>query len=229
MAICGTKTHLASIKSGCFIASLYPSISRLINFSRCNPCDSLSDLPLIVSLVIGADSSLTLSIRIALGLGTSAPESSVSSFLFLTHHPSSTHTIPRTYAVMGGGAISFSFHRRCGIYVLLIHSDIFFYASNDRSMLIPFSSKTEVAGRWRTQGLGRKIQPGAPGAEVWRFSLPTVGPDLGEPKPRPTFAREKKQHPSLTHQVERLDEKQKCKAYKPKVKRWLAPKSQPPV
>ena len=100
MAICGTKTHLASIKSGCFIASLYPSISRLINFSRsrdldisrCNPCDSLSDLPLIVSLVIGPDSSLTLSICIALGLRTSASESSVSSFLFLfnTHHPHRT-------------------------------------------------------------------------------------------------------------------------------------------
>ena len=96
--VCRTKTHLASIKSGCFIASLYPSISRLINFSRsrhldisrCNPCDSLSDLPLIVSLVIGPDSSLTLSIRIALGLGTSAPESSVSSFLFNTHHPHRT-------------------------------------------------------------------------------------------------------------------------------------------
>ena len=75
---------------------------------------------------------------------------------------------------------------------------------------------------------GRKIQPGAPGAEVWRFPAnrrhrPWVA------KPRPTFAREKKQHPSLTHQVERLDEKQKCKAYKSKVKRWLAPKSQPPV
>ena len=27
MIICGTKTRLASIKSGCFIASLYPSIS----------------------------------------------------------------------------------------------------------------------------------------------------------------------------------------------------------
>ena len=32
--VCRTKTHLATIKSGCFIASLYPSISRLINFSR---------------------------------------------------------------------------------------------------------------------------------------------------------------------------------------------------
>lgn len=29
--------------------------------------------------------------------------------------------------------------------------------------------------------------------------------------------------------MERLDEKQKCKAYKSKVKGWLAPKSQPPV
>ena len=46
MAICGTKTHLASIKKGCFIVStdhflslvlelrLETSISRLINFSR---------------------------------------------------------------------------------------------------------------------------------------------------------------------------------------------------
>ena len=76
---------------------------------------------------------------------------------------------------------------------------------------------------------GRKIQPGALGAEVWRFSCQPQAPTLGQPKPRPTFAREKKQHPSLTHQVERLDEKQKCKAYKSKVKRWLAPKSQPPV
>ena len=32
--VCRTKTHLASIKNGCFIASLYPSVSRLINFSR---------------------------------------------------------------------------------------------------------------------------------------------------------------------------------------------------
>ena len=98
--VCRTKTHLASIKSGCFIASLYPSISRLINFSRprdldisrCNPCDSLSDIPFIVLFVIGSDSSLTLSICIALGLRTSASESSVLSFLFLftTYHPHRT-------------------------------------------------------------------------------------------------------------------------------------------
>lgn len=80
-------------------------------------------------------------------------------------------------------------------------------------MLIPFSSKTEVAGRWWTQGLGGKYDLEPRGGSVEIF-LPTVGPDLGEPKPRPTFAREKKRHPSLTNQVERLDEKQKCKAYK---------------
>ena len=98
--VCRTKTHLASIKNGCFIASLYPSVSRLINFSRprdleisrCNPRDSLSDIPFTISLVIGANSSLTLSICIALGLRTSASESSVLSFLFLfnTHHPHRT-------------------------------------------------------------------------------------------------------------------------------------------
>ena len=79
--VCRTKTHLTSIKSGCFIASLYPSISRLINFSRprdleisrCNPRDSLSDIPFTVSLVIGADSSLSHSICIALGLRTPPP------------------------------------------------------------------------------------------------------------------------------------------------------------
>lgn len=76
---------------------------------------------------------------------------------------------------------------------------------------------------------GGEIQPGALEAEVWRFSLPTAGTDLGV-APAPSYLCEgKKQHPSLTHQVERLDEKQKCKAYKSKVKRWLAPKSQPPV
>ena len=64
--VCRTKTHLASIKNGCFIASLYPSVSRLINFSRprdldisrCSSCDSLSDLPLIVSLVMVISSVL---------------------------------------------------------------------------------------------------------------------------------------------------------------------------
>ena len=138
MAICGTKTHLASIKSGCFIASLYPSISRLINFSRsrdleisrCNPCDSLSDLPLIVSLVIGPDSSLTHSLDThSAWVRDIRPRVKCIELSLSLHHlssPQDTCSIPRVYAVMRGGAISFSFHLRCGIYVLLIHSDIFF-------------------------------------------------------------------------------------------------------
>ena len=65
-------------------------------------------------------------------------------------------------------------------------------------MLIPFSSKTEVAGRWRTQGLGRKIQPGAPGAEVWRFSLPTAGTDLGVAQ-APSYLCEGKETASVAY------------------------------
>lgn|GEM_PF-3295566 len=97
--------------------------------------------------------------------------------------PQDTCSIPRVYAVMRGGAISFSFHRRCGIYVLLIHSDIFFYASNDRSMLIPFSSKTEVAGRWQTQGLGGGIRPGAPGRKCGDFPPNRRHRPWGSPSP----------------------------------------------
>ena len=44
-------------------------------------------------------------------------------------------------------------------------------------MLIPFSSKTEVAGRWRTQGLGGKYDLEPRGGSVEIFH-PTVGPDL---------------------------------------------------
>ena len=97
--------------------------------------------------------------------------------------PQDTCSIPRVYAVMGGGAISFSFHRRCGIYVLLIHSDIFFYASNDRSMLIPFSSKTEVAGRWRTQGLGGKYNLEPSGRKCGDFPCQPQAPTLGSSSP----------------------------------------------
>jgi len=45
-------------------------------------------------------------------------------------------------------------------------------------MLIPFSSKTEVAGRWRTQGLGGKyyLEPLRRSVEIF---LPTAGTDLG--------------------------------------------------
>ena len=116
------------------------------------------------------------------------------------HHlssPQDTCSIPRVYAVMRGGAISFSFHRRCGIYVLLIHSDIFFYASNDRSMLIPFSSKTEVAGRWRTQGLGGKYNLEPRGGSVEIFH-PTVGPDLGVAQ-APSYLCEGKETASVAY------------------------------
>ena len=65
-------------------------------------------------------------------------------------------------------------------------------------MLIPFSSKAEVAGRWRTQGLGGGIQPGAPGAEVWRFSLPTAGTDLGVAQ-APSYLCEGKETASVAH------------------------------
>ena len=97
--------------------------------------------------------------------------------------PQDMCSIPRVYAVMGGGAISFSFHRRCGIYVLLIHSDIFFYASNDRSMLIPFSSKTEVAGRWWTQGLGGKYDLEPRGGSVEIFPANRRHRPWGSPSP----------------------------------------------
>jgi len=44
----------------------------------------------------------------------------------LSCHQTLTFINHRTYAVMRGGAISFAVHRRCCIYLLLIHSDIFF-------------------------------------------------------------------------------------------------------
>ena len=102
------------------------------------------------------------------------------------HHlssPQDTCSIPRVYAVMRGGAISFSFHRRCGIYVLLIHSDIFFYASNDRSMLIPFSSKAEVAGQWWIQGLGGKYDLEPRGGSVEIFPANRRHRPWGNPSP----------------------------------------------
>ncbi|KGF13214.1 hypothetical protein HMPREF1640_13575 [Prevotella sp. S7-1-8] len=51
-------------------------------------------------------------------------------FNFPLHKLSCQHLLTfinhRTYAVMRGGAISFFFHRRCDIYFLLFHNDIFF-------------------------------------------------------------------------------------------------------
>lgn len=148
------------------------------------------------------------------------------------HHlssPQDTCSIPRVYAVMRGGAISFSFHRRCGIYVLLIHSDIFFYASNDRSMLIPFSSKTEVAGRWRTQGLGGKYNLEPLGRKCGDFPANRRHRPWGSPSPVLPLRGKRNSIRRLRIKWSGWMKKQKCKAYKSKVKRWLAPKSQPPV
>ena len=105
-------------------------------------------------------------------------------------------------------------------------------------MLIPFSSKTEVAGRWRTQGLGGKYNLEPRGGSVEIFH-PTVGPDLGVAQ-APSYLCEGKETASVAYassgafwtaesRAERVrampkrkneDEvngwmkKQKCKAYK---------------
>jgi len=46
-------------------------------------------------------------------------------------------------------------------------------------MLIPFSSKTEVAGRWRTQGLGGKYNLEPPGRKCGDFPCQPQAPTLG--------------------------------------------------
>ena len=77
---------------------------------------------------------------------------------------------------------------------------------------------------------GGKIRPGALGAEVWRFSLPTAGTDLGgNPSPVLPLRGKRNSIRRLRIKWSGWMKKQKCKAYKSKVKRWLAPKSQPPV
>ena len=45
---------------------------------------------------------------------------------------------------------------------------------------------------------GRKIRPGALEAEVWRFSLPTAGTDLGV-APAPSYLREGKETASIAY------------------------------
>ena len=91
----------------------------------------------------------------------------------------------------------------------------FFLCAQRSEYADSFFEQDRGSGAMADTRFGRKIQPGAPGAEVWRFSLPTAGTDLGVAQaPVLPLRREKKQHPSLGHQVERLDEKQKCKAYK---------------
>jgi len=64
-------------------------------------------------------------------------------------------------------------------------------------MLIPFSSKTEVAGRWRTQGLVGKydLEPWGESVEIF---LPTAGPDLGV-APAPSYLCEGKETASVAY------------------------------
>ena len=154
---------------------------------------------------------------------------------------------------MGGGAISFSFHRRCGIYVLLIHSDIFLCVQRSE-YADSFFEQDRGSGAMADTRFGRKILPGALGAEVWRFSLPTAGTDLGVAQ-APSYLCEGKETASVAYassgafwlaesrtelvraMPKRKNEdgvnvwmkKQKCKGYKSKIKRWLAPGSQPPI
>ena len=111
--------------------------------------------------------------------------------------PQDTCSIPRVYAVMGGGAISFSFHRRCGIYVLLIHSDIFLCVQRSE-YADSFFEQDRGSGAMADTRFGRKIQPGAPGAEVWRFSLPTAGTDLGVAQ-APSYLCEGKETASVAY------------------------------
>ena len=116
------------------------------------------------------------------------------------HHlssPQDTCSIPRVYAVMGGGAISFSFHRRCGIYVLLIHSDIFLCVQRSE-YADSFFEQDRGSGAMADTRFGRKIRPGAPGAEVWRFSLPTAGTDLGVAQ-APSYLCEGKETASVAY------------------------------
>lgn len=114
--------------------------------------------------------------------------------------PQDTCSIPRVYAVMRGGAISFSFHRRCGIYVLLIHSDIFFFflCVQRSEYADSFFEQDRGSGAMADTRFGRKIQPGAPGAEVWRFSLPTAGTDLGVAQ-APSYLCEGKETASVAY------------------------------
>ena len=112
--------------------------------------------------------------------------------------PQDTCSIPRVYAVMRGGAISFSFHRRCGIYVLLIHSDIFLCVQRSEYADSFFEQDRGSGAMVDTRFGGGGIRPGAPGAEVWRFSLPTAGTDLGVAQ-APSYLCEGKETASVAY------------------------------
>ena len=62
-----------------------------------------------------------------------------------------------------------------------------------------FFEQDRGSGAMADTRFGRKIRPGAPGAEVWRFSLPTVGTDLGV-APAPSYLCEGKETASVAHE-----------------------------
>ena len=147
------------------------------------------------------------------------------------HHlssPQDTCSIPRVYAVMRGGAISFSFHRRCGIYVLLIHSDIFLCVQRSE-YADSFFEQDRGSGAMADTRFGRKIQPGAQGRKCGDFPANRRHRPWGSPSPVLPLRRKRNSIRRLRIKWSGLMKKQKCKAYKSKVKRWLAPESQPPV
>ena len=64
------------------------------------------------------------------------------------------------------------------MYVLLIQSDIFLCVQRSE-YADSFFEKDRGSGVMADTRFGGKILPGALEAEVWRFSLPTAGTDLG--------------------------------------------------
>ena len=95
---------------------------------------------------------------------------------------------------MRGGAISFSTHRRCCIYFLLIHSDIFLCVQRSEYADSFFVAK-EGRGAALRQGLDENTSLAKAELEISRLIARL---DLDAVLKRPTtFAKEKrKQHPS---------------------------------
>jgi len=105
-------------------------------------------------------------------------------------HPSSpqdTCSIPRVYAVMRGVVFTFCL------------SIVTFFLCVQRSEYADsFFEQDRGSGATADTRFGRKIRPGAPGAEVWRFSLPTAGTDLGVAQ-APSYLCEGKETASVAY------------------------------
>ena len=115
-------------------------------------------------------------------------------------HPSSpqdTCSIPRVYAVMRGGAISFSFHRRCGIYVLLIHSDIFLCVQRSE-YADSFFEQGRGSGAMADTRFGGENTTWSPWGGSVEIFLPTAGSDL-EVAQAPSYLCEGKETASVAY------------------------------